>query len=126
MLEGFLKEMAGIFPDNAVHLGHDEVNKNCYLDDPKFQAIFKTGKTLNQLLQTFHNKLQKITRQIQKTSIFWEEVILEFPILVQNTTIIQSWKGSESTRSIVERGYKVIVSDSKAWYLDCNLFLNLE
>ena len=126
MLEKFIREMSDVFPSENIHLGHDEVNKNCYLDDPNIRALLKTGMTLDILLQTFQDNIQDISRNMRKIPVFWEEIVLEFSTKVPKDTIIQSWRGVESTVSILEKGFRVIVSDSKAWYLDCKiLWINL-
>lgn len=123
MLQKFLREMATVFPSENIHLGHDEVNRECYLDDPKFKAILDSGTDLDMLLQIFQDKIQSITRSIQKIPVFWEEVLLEFPTKVPNDTIIQTWRGQDSASLILEKGYRVIVSDSNSWYLDCKNLL---
>lgn len=122
MLQKFIQEMAGIFPSEYIHLGHDEVNKACYLDDPEFQAVINSGTSLEMLLQTFQDNVQSFARKTQKKIVFWEEVLLDFPTRVPHDTIIQTWKGPDSAHLVLQRGYKVIVSDSKSWYLDCKIY----
>jgi len=123
MLEKFIKEMASVFPSQNIHLGHDEVNKACYLDDPEFKSVLNSGTDLNKLVQKFQDKVQTIAESVEKTIIFWEEVILDFPTKVPNNTIIQTWRGTGRARLVIERGYRVIVSDSSSWYLDCKIFI---
>jgi hexosaminidase len=119
MLEKFIKEMASVFPSQYIHLGHDEVNTACYLDDPKFKAVLNSGTDLQTLLQRFQDKVQRIAKSVTKTIVFWEEVILDFPTKVPLNTIIQTWRGTDRARLALERGYRVIVSDYSSWYLDC-------
>lgn len=124
MLKKFLKEMATVFPSENIHLGHDEVNRNCYLDDPKFKALIEAGSDLNTLLQIFQDKIQSISKSVQKVPIFWEDVLLDFPTNVPKHSLIQIWKGPDSARLVLDKGYHIIVSDSKSWYLDCNIFIS--
>jgi hexosaminidase len=126
MLEKFIKEMASVFPSQNIHLGHDEVNTACYLEDPNFNAVLNSGTDLATLLQRFQDNVQRIATTVKKTIVFWEEVILDFPTKVPLNTIIQTWKGINGSRLALERGYRVIVSDYSSWYLDCKILKIIE
>jgi hexosaminidase len=54
LLQGFLAEMAGLFNDEYIHLGGDEVVFGCWFNDPKIAQWaaskgFSTGAQLEQV-----------------------------------------------------------------------------
>lgn len=120
MISALLTEMTSWFPDPVVHLGSDEVNEACYLENNGIQGYFATfNATIDTLLQLFQDQVQSISRKNGKTPAFWEEVVLSQSTNVPNDTLVQSWRGSDSKLKILERGYQVIVFDVDGWYLDC-------
>ena len=81
VIEGFLGEMAPIFPDHQMHLGMDEVEWTCYnrsaavreyiaahnlkLDDNGFKAV----------LRQFVKKVQGVVTKLGKSSSVWQEAL---------------------------------------------------
>ena len=119
-LEGLLSEQAAIFLDSYFHLGSDEVNEHCYLEDDGVSKFLKDRKwTVDNLLQFFQNRMQDIIRASGKTPVYWEEVVLDHNVSLPHDSVIQAWKGFESIKNIAEKGYRVIASPADAWYLDC-------
>lgn len=121
-----LENVASIFPENFFHSGGDEILPACWKSDSLIQSFLSTGGTLSEVLEKFINFVFPFIVALDKTAIYWEDVILDNEIKVDPSylypeyTIFQSWKnGTESTKKIVQAGYRVIVSSSDYYYLDC-------
>lgn len=121
-----LENVASIFPENFFHSGGDEILPACWKSDSLIQSFLSTGGTLSEVLEKFINFVFPFIVALDKTAIYWEDVILDNEIKVDPSylspeyTIFQSWKNNtESTKKIVQAGYRVIVSSSDYYYLDC-------
>jgi hexosaminidase len=114
-LDGFLGEMAALFPDAYLHIGGDE-NKGAQWDrNPQIQAFMKEkGIKDNQALQAYFNqRVLKILQKHGKKLIGWDEIL--HPELPQDA-VIQSWRGSASLADAARKGYDGILS--AGYYID--------
>ncbi|KAK8938091.1 Beta-hexosaminidase 2 [Platanthera guangdongensis] len=83
--------------------------------------------TLDQLLQTFISKTHPlITGDLNRTAVYWEDVILSPTVKIppstipKENTILQTWNnGPNNTKILAAMGYRVIVSSWDFYYLDC-------
>ncbi|KAD7117180.1 hypothetical protein E3N88_04448 [Mikania micrantha] len=80
----------------------------------------------NQVLEIFINNTNTYILSLNRTAVYWEDVILNPGINVNpsilrpETTIMQTWNnGPENTKRLVSAGYRTIVSSSDFYYLDC-------
>jgi hexosaminidase len=117
VLEGFLGEMASLFPDEYMHLGGDEVVFQCWLDNPQLvawmkQMGFQSGPDVEQYFET---KLQAIVAQNNKTMVCWQELFNNGIVLKQDT-IIEVWEDAETLQEVVNGGYRGLVAFP--YYLD--------
>jgi hexosaminidase len=114
-LEGFIGEMAGLFPDNFFHIGGDEVNGKQWNANAKIQAFMKSHNLKsNDELQAFFNKrVQAIVDKNHKTMIGWDEILN--PDLPKSI-VIQSWRGPKSLAAAAQQGYRGLLSSG--YYLD--------
>jgi len=65
--------MARTLPSTLFSTGGDELNVNCYTKDPQTQAdLARSGKTLEQALDTFTQTSHDALRSIGKTPVVWE------------------------------------------------------
>ena len=115
ILDGFIGEMAQLFPDDYLHIGGDEVNGKQWDANPKIQAFMKShGLKDNHALQAYFNqRLSKIIQKYHKKIIGWDEVL--HPDLPKNI-VVQSWRGPESLAQAAKNGYTGILSSG--YYLD--------
>jgi hexosaminidase len=99
--DGFLKEMAALFPDPYFHIGGDEVEGGEWKANPKIQAFMKkNGIPDNQALQAHFNKrIRKIFQPGMPTNI-----------------VIQSWRGKEALIESAKMGYQGLLSNG--YYID--------
>jgi hexosaminidase len=115
-LDGFIGEMAKLFPDAYFHIGGDEVSpKGEWSKSPHIAAFMKKNKLANfAALQTYFNKrLLKIVAKNGKRMEGWDEILT--PDLPK-ASVIQSWRGKKSLDQAARDGYSGILS--AGYYLD--------
>ncbi len=114
-LDGFVGEMARLFPDEYFHIGGDEVAPKEWNDNPRIQAFMKKHRLADaKALQAYFNqRLLKIVMKHGKHMEGWDEVL--HPDLPKSV-IIQSWRGQESLWQAAREGYQGILS--AGYYLD--------
>lgn len=114
-LEGFLGEMAALFPDPYFHIGGDEVEPTEWRESKSIQAFARDHKLADiaAIHQYFNHRVQQILHANGKIMIGWDEVLQ--PDLPQ-ATVIQSWRGPESLAEAAQKGYRGILS--AGYYLD--------
>lgn len=114
-LEGFVGEMAKLFPDEYFHIGGDEVNPKEWNENPRIQAFMRKRHLQDaKALQTYFNqRLLKIVTKHGKHMEGWDEVLE--PDLPKSV-VIQSWRGQESLWQAAREGYQGILS--AGYYLD--------
>jgi hexosaminidase len=114
-LDGFIGEMAALFPDEYFHIGGDEVNGKQWDRNPRIQAFMRRrGMKGNHDLQAYFNRrVLAIVRQHGKKMIGWDEIL--HPELPKDI-VVQSWRGQKSLAEAAQQGYMGILSFG--YYLD--------
>jgi hexosaminidase len=114
-LDGFLGEMAALFPDAYMHIGGDENEGKQWDRNPKIQAFMKEkGIKDNHALQAYFNqRVLKILQKHGKKMIGWEEIL--HPDLPKDA-VIHSWRGPASLAEAAKKGYNGILS--AGYYID--------
>src|SRR6266566_8354626 len=114
-LDGFVGEMAALFPDQFFHIGGDEVNGKQWDASPKIKDFMRAhGMKTDQDLQAYFNqRLQKIVAKHGKTMEGWDEILR--PDLPKSI-VIQSWRGPQSLADAARQGYRGLLSSG--YYLD--------
>ena len=114
-LDGFIGEMAAIFPDPCFHIGGDEVNGHQWEASESIQA-FAMSQNLEGakgLQLYFNRRVERILAKYGKTPVGWDEIL--DPGLPAGT-VIQSWRGAASLAEAVSQGFGAILS--WGYYLD--------
>ena len=114
-LDGFLGEMAALFPDAYMHIGGDENEGKQWDRNPAIQAYMKEkGIKDNHALQAYFNtRLLKILQKHGKKMIGWDEILQpELP----KDIVIQSWRGTAALAAAARQGYDGILSNG--YYID--------
>lgn len=115
ILDGFLGEMAALFPDAYLHIGGDESEGKHWNANLKIQAFIKEkGLKDNHGLQAYFNKrLLAILQKNGKRMIGWDEIL--HPDL-PNDIVVHSWRGPKSLADAAKKGYAGILSNG--YYID--------
>jgi hexosaminidase len=116
-LDGFIGEMAKLFPDQYFHIGGDEVNGKQWDANANIQAFMRAqGLKNNQDLQAYFNtRVQKIVSKHGKTMVGWDEILR--PDLPKDI-VVQSWRGQDSLAAAAKLGYRGLLSFG--YYVDLN------
>ena len=114
-LDGFVGEMAQIFPDAYMHIGGDESDGVQWKANPKIQEFMRAHslKDAAALQAYFNQRLNKILDKHHKQMVGWDEILN--PALPKNVAI-QSWRGAKSLSDAAKLGYQGILS--QPYYLD--------
>ncbi|KAJ8565689.1 hypothetical protein K7X08_008265 [Anisodus acutangulus] len=121
-----IHDTIAMFPDSLFHGGADEINSACWNTDPSIQKVVASNGTLSQLLEMFINNTLPEILSLNRTVVYWEDVILSANVKVNpsllspENVIMQTWNnGPNNTKQLVTSGYRVIVSSADYYYLDC-------
>lgn len=114
-LGNFLEEMAGLFPDQFMHIGGDENNGRQWDANPSIQKFMNEyGLENNHQLQAYFNKrISDILTKQNKRMVGWDEILDED---LPKTIVIQSWRGKEALIEAAENGYDGLLSNG--YYID--------
>ena len=114
-LDGFIGEMANLFPDEYFHIGGDENNGIQWKNNPQIQAFMKAHgyRTTAELQTYFNQRVLEIVQKYGKKMVGWDEVLT--PNLPKET-VVQSWRGYKSLDQSAREGYNTIWSAT--YYLD--------
>jgi hexosaminidase len=114
-LDGFIGEMAALFPDPYFHIGGDEVDDTQWKQSPTIQSFARAHglATSRDLHAYFNQRVQALVKKHGKIMIGWDEVLN--PGLAPDT-VIQSWRGQDSLADAARKGYRGILSFG--YYLD--------
>lgn len=126
VLKNVIHDVTKLFPEAFYHSGADEVIPGCWKTDPTIQKYLSNGGTLSQVLETFVNNTLPFILSLNRTVVYWEDVLLDDTVNVPSTilpkehVILQTWNnGHNNTKRIVSSGYRAIVSSADFYYLDC-------
>jgi hexosaminidase len=114
-LDGFIGEMAALFPDDFFHIGGDEVNGEQWKKSSHVQAFIRElGFKDNHELQAYFTKrVQAIVTKHGKRTEGWDEVLTAS---LPKDIVIQSWQGQKPLAEAARQGYSGILS--AGYYLD--------
>lgn len=114
-LDGFIGEMAALFPDEFFHVGGDEVNGEQWKKGPHVQAFMREHnfKDTRELQAYFTKRVQAIVTKHGKRMEGWDEVLAaDLP----KDIVIQAWQGQKQLADAARQGYASILS--AGYYLD--------
>ena len=104
-LDGFIGEMAALFPDEYFHIGGDENNGKQWQANPQIQEFMRAhGYHTTAELQTYFNqRVLKIVQKHGKKMVGWDEILT--PDLPKET-VVQSWRGYKSLDQAARAGVR--------------------
>ncbi|HTX35607.1 MAG TPA: family 20 glycosylhydrolase [Bryobacteraceae bacterium] len=114
-LDGFIGEMAQLFPDPYYHIGGDEVSPRAWNQSDTIQAFAREHnlKDAPAIQVYFNQRLLKIVQKYGKTMVGWDEILVPG---LPTDAVIQSWRGQKSLAEAASKGYRGILS--WGYYLD--------
>lgn len=118
MVYAVFDDLVGMFPDELVHIGGDEVNKVNYRACPKCQARMKSLglKTENELQAWFARELGKHLASRGKRVLGWDELILDGK--PPANMIAMSWRGAEGGVAAANAGFDAVMCPHFYCYFD--------
>jgi len=133
LIENLLKEItgghaskhkapSGLFPDNFVHLGGDEVDTSCWTKTPAVKAwLDARNMTADDGYAYFVKRVAGMAIDQDHRPVQWSEVFDHFKGALPKETIVHVWKDVTNVTEVVALGYNVIRNvgyDNVSWYLD--------
>jgi hexosaminidase len=115
LLDGFIAEMALLFPDRYWHIGGDEVNPAQWKASRTIQAYMKAHGIKNEegMQVAFNRRLFAILKAHGKEPVGWDEILQpDLP----TAAVIQSWRGVNYLTTAARQGRRAILS--APYYLD--------
>mmetsp|Transcript_19673 Transcript_19673/g.23397 ORF Transcript_19673/g.23397 Transcript_19673/m.23397 type:complete len:542 (+) Transcript_19673:41-1666(+) len=113
---------SGLFPNDMIHLGGDEVDTTCWEEDPEIsQWLSDNNMTADDGYAYFVQKVGNIAISQGRRPVQWSEVYDHFKTELDPATIVHVWKEETNVTEVVENGYATIVNvgyDTQSWYLD--------
>ncbi|MCK5135588.1 MAG: family 20 glycosylhydrolase [Bacteroidales bacterium] len=115
-LDRFFGEMAGLFPDDYIHIGGDEVKPLHWNENPAIQEFMKENDLDDpHALQAYFNiRLQKLLKKHDRKMMGWDEII--HSDLPKQGIAVQTWRDQTSLWESARKGNKAILS--AGYYLD--------
>eukprot|EP01112_Ceratiomyxa_fruticulosa_P009797 TRINITY_DN2571_c0_g1_i1.p1 TRINITY_DN2571_c0_g1~~TRINITY_DN2571_c0_g1_i1.p1 ORF type:complete len:599 (-),score=91.60 TRINITY_DN2571_c0_g1_i1:147-1943(-) len=127
VIDGLIKELAALFPDEYIHLGGDEVfAQGCWGSQPYVLEWMETNGYAEYVNDTwvynytglwgdFEAKVQAIGVKYGKRVVLWEESF-DHGFELLNTTTINIWLSPQELESVVTSGRDAVLS--YGYYLD--------
>jgi hexosaminidase len=115
ILDGFLTEMAALFPDPFLHIGGDENNGVHWSANTKIQQYIKDHdlKDNHGLHTHFNNRVHAILARNGKRLVGWDEIL--HPDLAAGS-VVHSWRGPDGIAAATALGFATILSNG--YYID--------
>lgn len=123
VISNIIKEVVSRFPDNYIHVGHDELNPACFNESQTIVDWYEEGHNFTDLIQYWvNNSLPFFLDNPATKLIMWEDILTsENATIPQDRIILQNWLDPSHIKDITSQGYDVIVSTKNYLYLDCGM-----
>lgn len=102
---------------SLAHFGGDELNRNAYNFEPALNTSSKS--LLRPLVQKLISHVLSLASKNSLTPILWEEMLLEWNLVLPSNLIIQTWRSNAALSAVLETGHRVLFGANSHWYLDC-------
>jgi len=117
VLDGFLGEMAALFPDPYLHIGGDENNGKDWSANAHIQQFIRDHNLKDNagLHAYFNTRVNKILLKHGKKLVGWDEIL--HPDLPAGS-VVHSWRGPDGIAAATKQGFQVLLSNG--YYIDLN------
>mmetsp|Transcript_53564 Transcript_53564/g.116776 ORF Transcript_53564/g.116776 Transcript_53564/m.116776 type:complete len:611 (+) Transcript_53564:72-1904(+) len=113
---------SGLFPDELLHLGGDEVNTQCWEQVPAVARWLKARNMSADDGYAYFVKRVAATAIAQgRRPVQWAEVFDHFKSALPKETVVHVWRRATNVTQVLELGYNVLRNvgyDNTSWYLD--------
>ncbi|XP_049876925.1 beta-hexosaminidase subunit beta-like [Pectinophora gossypiella] len=118
LLRGLFREVQDILPERYLHLGGDEVFKDCWTEDPITQQYMKEhNMSTDDLYGLYMNNTMKLLKEYT-VPVMWEEAFFNKKTNMTHA-VVQAWRPNSNIAEIIKTHTKVIFSSE--WHLDNDL-----
>lgn len=118
LLQGIIRDAVGLWPDEFVHLGGDEVVQGCWAEDKAVQRWMAEHHTnTTGVYKYFSDQATAAVTHWNRRAVQWQEVV-DYNLGVSRDTIVEVWDGNDMKR-VTGQGYTTIFAS--AYYLDRQL-----
>ncbi|XP_060535041.1 beta-hexosaminidase subunit alpha-like [Cylas formicarius] len=118
-IQKLFAEVREVFQDKFIHLGGDEVEFECWENNPTIERFMQKNNitTYEELESYYIKKVIDMVDDIGFDSIVWEEVFVN-GVQTPNNTIIHVWRDNwmDTMYAVTKAGKNAILS--ACWYLD--------
>lgn len=122
-----LDNIMGLFPDEYIHIGGDEVSAECWETDPKIRSWMKKHSASSG--SPWHSRLQGIfTERVlgmvsarNKTAVLWDDAlqsIVGMSPRSRGKVVVQWWRTWEKKAIETAHSHGIPTITSSKWYLD--------
>ena len=112
----------GLFPDDFLHLGGDEVNTDCWTKTPSISSRLSAHNlTADGGYAHFVGRAASIAIAQGRRPVQWSEVYDHFKDTLPKETVVHVWKDVTNVTEVLAGGYDVLRNvgyDKTSWYLD--------
>jgi hexosaminidase len=117
VLDGFLGEMAALFPDPYLHIGGDENNGRHWSANASLQQFIRDHNLKDNagLHAYFNTRVNKILTKHGKKLVGWDEIL--HPDLPAGS-VVHSWRGPDGIAAATKQGFATLLSNG--YYIDLN------
>ena len=117
VLDGFLGEMAALFPDPYLHIGGDENNGKHWSANAHIQQFIRDHNLKDNagLHAYFNQRINAILLKHGKKLVGWDEIL--HPDLPAGS-VVHSWRGPDGIAAATKQGFQVLLSNG--YYIDLN------
>ena len=113
---------SGLFPDDFLHLGGDEVDTSCWSSTPAIASWLKArNMSPDDGYAYFVKRAASIALSQGRRPVQWVEVFDHFGKKLDNRTVVHVWKDKSTLQTVVAAGYNALINNSpgdNSWYLD--------
>ncbi|KAH7444628.1 hypothetical protein KP509_02G085700 [Ceratopteris richardii] len=119
VINGILSDFAKTFPFELVHMGGDEVNTSCWMQTPRIRKWLRRHNfTGFDGYKHFVLEAETISMSHGYIPVNWEEPFDLFNSSLNRKRVIHNWLQKGVAPKVVRAGFRCIVSNQDAWYLD--------
>jgi len=114
-LNHFLAEMSGLFPDQYVHMGGDELAAPHWNKDSHIQQYMQTHAMPDAaaLQAVFTQRMERVVRSKRRIMMGWDETLSP---KIPNNIVIEVWHKTKVATEAIRLGHPVVVASF--YYLD--------